>query len=109
MKSVPAAIQRISAQFVRLNDESRLSFAAAAGCFAVGLPAVACARLLPDGWHLEALIVIGAFYFLLGLGGLFKGSSYKTAQEVVVSNRNAPSRKFSEPLPDEAANLQEVA
>ena len=109
MKSAPTVIQRISAQFERLNDESKLSFAAAAGCFAVGLPAGACSHLLPDGWHLDAVIVIGVFYLLLGLGGVFKRPSHEATQDVVPSHRMAAARKLPEPLSEEAANLHEVA
>ena len=59
----------------KLRDESKLSFAAAAGCFAVGAAGWLVNLARPETTLLHGLLVVAGFYCFVGVVHLFKAST----------------------------------
>lgn len=55
-----------------LSDEARMCFAAATGCLLIGLAGGVINRIAQLHLPLTALVVVGVFYGLMGLGRLWK-------------------------------------
>lgn len=69
INSIQNAAERIEK---KLDDESRLCFGAAAGCFLVGSLGWLINLVRPDTTLLDGLLVIAAFYCFLGFVQLVK-------------------------------------
>ncbi len=55
-----------------LNDESKLCFGAAAGCFVIGIIGWLINLALPETTLLHGLLVVAGFYCVLGVVNIFK-------------------------------------
>jgi hypothetical protein len=76
--------QSLTKCLTQLNDESKLCFGSAAAFFAVGLAGWLINLATPGQTTLHAVVVIGYFYFILGVIALFK----KTPQSSQQAARN---------------------
>jgi hypothetical protein len=72
-----------------LSTEAKLCFGAAGGCFVLGLIGYAINALSTTETTMSAFLVIGAFYFMLGVISLFKGRTAESSQSI--SNRATSS------------------
>lgn len=72
LNSIPNAIAR---RGKKLNDESKLCFGAAIGCFLVGTGGWLVNLAMPESTLLQGLLVVAAFYAALGVVKLFQKSA----------------------------------
>lgn len=72
MKTAPFDRTPVRSAREVLIDECRLCFAAAAGCSVVGLLATSYHRWCGQPSSLAALLVVGGFYGIMGVGRLVK-------------------------------------
>lgn len=76
------------AGFNALSTESKLCFGAAGGCLVLGLVGYGINALSTTETTLSAFLVIGAFYFMLGVISLFKGgAAVEQPQNITISER----------------------
>lgn len=69
-------IQDIAVEIKRkFNDESKLCFGAAAGCFVIGAVGWLVNLVQPETTLLHGLLVVAGFYGFLGVVSLFKPST----------------------------------
>ena len=78
-------IQRaeIMSRFV-LNDECKLCFGAAAGCFVIGIIGWLINLALPETTLLHGLLVVAGFYCVLGVANIFKTATAHSGNDSTV-------------------------
>ncbi len=82
LKNQATSIAGLSA----LSAEAKLCFGAAGGSFVLGMFGYAINALTTMETTLSAFLVISAFYFMLGVIGVAKGSPEAAMQPVPVDN-----------------------
>ena len=76
-----------------INSDARICFAAAAGCLIVGAMGRLFNFVFAAETSLEALLVVGAFYMLLGATSLSRrGAKVETGLDPATSSSPPPSR-----------------
>lgn len=91
----------------KLNDESKLCFGAAAGCFVVGAGGWLVNLALPESTLLHGLLVVAAFYSVVGGVKLFQKSA--TDAQPMDNRIGAGSNASTSPKKPAAKQLKSAA